>query len=383
MFRNDQHARVLLRYPTRPVRLGQAPLPAQYPNAFPAYLAAVLGWPYAQAHGSGPDTWYVLSRLTMVDGQELRDERVVSAAEAAPHFAVWSAYWTPGAAWTPGTAAQGTVTTAPQAPAPAPAGADLAQITNVALPSAAVPAGAQFTLQVTVLNVGAVTWSPWYTVVLQAPPGTPTSAPQSFAALPSAVAPGQSATVTITAWAPTQPGTYAYAVGMYNPTSARLSPLVTAGLIVIPATVGSSVVPTGAGGYVSAQEFGSYVEAMLAQQRQLQGAVAGMQAGAAQQYSPTYVGQPGPPSMSPADQEAGAAPVVMQASVVPVGLFGLPWWFWFIGLALMGGGVYYLYGTPAGRRRLGRLRGGGTTVTVQPGRPGPSRRRRTVRRRPR
>lgn len=389
MFRNDQRQRVALRYPTRPVRLGQVPLAAQYPNNFLGYLRDSLGFSgpyYVEALGGAPGTpgiAYSIFHYAPSDpsggGQELPyEDRIVPAAEADQLLARWQA-------------GQGTVVVTPrpyttpiEGPPLAP-GVDLAQITRVQLPSASMPAGAQFTLQVTVLNAGTVTWTTGYTIVLQAPPGTPTSAPQSFATLPSALPPGASATVTLTAWAPTQPGTYAYAVGLYTPTSQAISPLVTVGLIVTTATTGSSVVPTAPAGYVSQHEFGSYVQAMLASQREIQGAVAGMQAGAAQAYSPTYIGQPGPPGVSPADAEAGARPVVIQPAVVAsAGLFGLPWWFWLLSAAALGGGIYYVYYRPAARRRrAGGQAVGQTMVTAPQARSGPPRRRRLARRRPR
>ncbi len=369
--------RLAVPYP-HPMRLGQVPSPAGF-SSFLDYLAAAFGYTTAVNQGGavGADTiGYLLSRSTQGPPEAsgafpppIEEFKSLTAFQVSPYWAAWLAAGGTSTSPPPTTPPPGTTT-----PPPSITGADVAQITNVTLPSAAVPAGAQFTLQVTLLNVGTVTWSFWYTVILQAPPGTPTSAPQSFAALPAAVAPGQSVTVTLTAWAPTQPGTYAYTVGLYTPASQRVSTLVTAGLVVGPATAGSSVVPTTSAGYVTEHEFGTFVEAMLARQQQEVGAISGMQAGAASQYSPVYVGQPGPPQVTPVDQQAGAVPVV-QAAMVPSGLLGLPWWLLLLGLALVGGAVYYRYGTP-GRRRLAR---GATTVTVRPGQPAP-RPRRAVRR---
>lgn len=369
MFVRDLHRdapHILLRYP-HAVRLGQAPMPSAADlGVLIAPLLQGNTLDHLQPSGpiGDPSTTYAVY-ISSWDLQNGVPEVVLWATFGAGQMAPYIAQWQAAHGGVPApTAGTGLTTTgggglvlttppptgytSPFTPLPA-AGQDVAQIISVIAPAATVPAGAQITLQVTVLNAGGATWGPGYTIVVQAPPGTPTAAPQAFATLPGTVAPGQSATVTVTLWAPTQPGSYTYAVGMYNPASQAISALLTAGLVVTAPTTGSSVIPTTAAGYVSAQEFGTYVQAMLARQAELQGAVAAMEAGAAQRYSPTYTGAPGPPTVTPADQQAGAAPVVIQAA--STGLLGLSGWAWLLLLAAAGGGAYYLYGRSAARHR--------------------------------
>lgn len=229
------------------------------------------------------------------------------------------------------------------APAASPTGGDNAQVVQVTLPSGPVIQGTQFQVGVTVKNVGGVVWGNGYTVQFVAPTGAPTANPVSFANLPP-LSPGQQATVTLTVWAPTAPGTYAYQFAVLNPAQQAVAPV---GNVAVSVVTPAAAAPTGVvqttTDAVSRQEFDSFVSASLQNVQNAQHAIDAIQQANIRGYQPTYTSIPGAP--------AAGQPIIVQAAAAPPG--GPNWLLWGIGLTALGVGAWWYFGK---RKKTGRQR---------------------------
>lgn len=239
------------------------------------------------------------------------------------------------------------------APATSPTPAAAATVAQVTLPSGPVPQSTQFQVDVVVQNSGGTVWDSGYTVQMVAPTGAPTANPVSFANLPP-LSPGQSAKVTLTVWAPSAPGTYAYQFAVLNPAQQPVAPVGTVAVsVVTPAAAAPTQVVQTATDAVGRQEFDSFVAASLQNVDNVQHAVDALTQANIRGYQPTYTSIPGAPTPGPGQ------PVIVPAAVIPE---GPNWWLWGLGLTALGLGAWWYFGKKkTGRRRIAETK----TVTTR------------------